>query len=458
MPLHKHPLAGSILLTAAALLAAAPRAAAAPSPSPSLAGWEGHRCTHFDSPVTNLFVQESAAAALPAGGQHEAFGARLPWPTVHARLRACGHACKLLLLVRHGQAVSNAVEDQVGHAEWDADIGKRCEYEGGRLYDAPLTDNGVAESQALGQLLSGGWAGRVAGGSVPKVVSSPLTRRADGWGGGRVGVGRFDGAARLDGGSGRSLLVARGRGPRLSPAVAPPRAPTHAPTLKKHPFSCLNTSILALSSVLHPKDMRVAEHLRERYGVNTCDARRSASGVAWPAAPCETGSGLRDDFEEGAFGGFRIVGGDIKGLLGGRKAADETTGAGGELGADDASTGAATTSVASHRHHRLGLISDGDDLWTARAREAKKHVVQRACAFLDVLYKSQTTADARVVYAVSHSGTIRGLLAGLGREPYPAANSEVVPVFVRRHNGGAGGGPRDGLGGEARGAHAAVAR
>lgn len=187
----------------------------------------------FSTPIPGLFVQERAAAALPAPGQHPAFGAVLPWADIKAKAVACAPSCRLLFFIRHAQAVSNAVAAAVGVDVWESDIAHRCAFNGTTLFDAELTAVGRAQAAALGVALAS--SNLTAGLPPAAAVVSPLTRT-------------------------------------LATADAALGA------------------ILPLTTPFH-----VTELARERVGRNTCDARRPASDGG--ASPCgRVATGLRSTF------------------------------------------------------------------------------------------------------------------------------------------------------------------
>jgi broad specificity phosphatase PhoE len=355
----------------------------------------------YTSPFTGLFAQEAGDHATLAPGvrQHPAFGARVPWPDVHARLAACGPACRLLLLVRHGEATSNAVQATVGPREWNLRVGRKCSYRGVPLWDAPLTAVGGAQAAALRAALADG----------------PVT------------------AADL-----------------LGPAAARPRA-VSSPLRR-----CLNTTLLALGGGVVPlESLAVSELARERWGVNTCDGRhpvtppggrRGEAGAGDDAVavrpevdadgdealsphpnrpPCTVDTGLTALFGRDAFGGWPVVGDLV--VVDAEEEEEEGT-----EGDDNGSTPATCRLPPS-----FGLVSDGDSLWTVRSRETPAHVRARARTFLDAVW-AETAADGpagAALFVVSHSGFIANLLDAMGREVYRAANAEVVPVLVRRGMG-----------------------
>lgn len=72
----------------------------------------------YTSP-SNLFIQERASKQLPGPGQHFSFGALRPWDEILSMLEEQPASTrKLLLVVRHGQAVSNFLSDTLGPDAW----------------------------------------------------------------------------------------------------------------------------------------------------------------------------------------------------------------------------------------------------------------------------------------------------------------------------------------------------
>lgn len=351
----------SLALTAAALTSAA----SLPQPH------NAHHC--YTSPYPGLFAQEAGEPATLAPGvrQHPAFGALVPWGAVHARLARCGSACRLLLLIRHGEATSNTVQARVGPRAWNLGVGRKCSYRDVPLWDAPLTEAGGAQAFELRETLEKG----------------------------PVGV--------------RDLL---------GPASARPRA-VSSPLRR-----CLNTSLLALGGGAVPLGaLAVSELARERWGVNTCDGRHPVTfREAAPAAalevdadgdealsphpnqrPCTVDAGLETLFGPHAFGGWPIVGDLVV-----EEGHDTTCGL----------------------PPSFGLMSDDDSLWSVRSRETPAHVRARARTFLDAVW-AETSADGpagSALFVVSHSGFIMYLLEAVGRDLYRATNAEVVPVLVKR--------------------------
>ena len=286
---------------------------------------------------------------------------------------------KLLLLIRHGQAVSNFLGDALGPDEWFGVEGT-CAYDPKNgsavldVFDADLTALGRAQAGALNSMLrGGGWWPRLTGGREARAVVSPLTR-------------------------------------------------------------CLNTASLALDGLRGGgrgaiRETVVEEYVRETLGEDTCDARRSASdpdprergGAAAAAAregPCPFEHGLRSKFPDYR---FDVVGGEEEGEAGG--------GARGGNGGQDDDGGGGGGDDPRPGPRPFGLVSDADTLWTRDAREQQGHQVERARAFLDILF---ARAGERVAVVVTHSGFARSLLLAVEREPYRPVNAELVPVIVDR--------------------------
>ena len=116
----------------------------------------------FSSP-SGVFIQERASKQLPGPGQHFSFGALKSWEEIHDLLDETPDM-KLLLLVRHGQAISNWLSDTLGPDEWYK-VEETCSYTddanlipGGSnktygVFDAELTDMGQSEARALNAML-----------------------------------------------------------------------------------------------------------------------------------------------------------------------------------------------------------------------------------------------------------------------------------------------------------------
>lgn len=199
----------------------------------------------------NIFIQERASKQLPGPGQHFSFGALVPWDTIHATLDADPDS-KLLLLVRHGQAISNWLSDTLGPDEWFG-VEEKCSYtnDNGTTYgvfDADLTDMGQSEASALNAMLgSAGWFPKLTGGKTTSALVSPLSR-------------------------------------------------------------CLQTAELVMEG-LPIDNVQVEEAIRETLGEDTCDARRSMSNPD-PAhreriqGPCPFDEGLAKRFP---YFNFKIV-------------------------------------------------------------------------------------------------------------------------------------------------------
>lgn len=212
----------------------------------------------YTSP-SGLFIQERASKGLPGPGQHFSFGALKPWEEILEILDQGGEARKLLLVIRHGQAVSNYLSDTLGPDEWYGVEGT-CQYvdkdqKEWDIFDADLTDLGKAQAQSLNSMLAGGgWFKKVTGGEPVRAIVSPLTR-------------------------------------------------------------CLNTATAALKGV--PLNAtNVEELVRETLGEDTCDARRTVSDPPSgddddddgpykkkgpPEPPCKFDKGLRSKFPDYKF-------------------------------------------------------------------------------------------------------------------------------------------------------------
>eukprot|EP00879_Flechtneria_rotunda_P014638 GHRR01015297.1.p1 GENE.GHRR01015297.1~~GHRR01015297.1.p1 ORF type:complete len:152 (+),score=43.88 GHRR01015297.1:357-812(+) len=80
----------------------------------------------YTSPA-GLFIQERASKQLPGPGQHFSFGALKEWDDI-LKLLEGRRDRKLLLVVRHGQAISNYLSDTLGPDKWFAVEGT-CTYD-----------------------------------------------------------------------------------------------------------------------------------------------------------------------------------------------------------------------------------------------------------------------------------------------------------------------------------------
>mmetsp|Transcript_13165 Transcript_13165/g.23201 ORF Transcript_13165/g.23201 Transcript_13165/m.23201 type:complete len:351 (+) Transcript_13165:85-1137(+) len=200
----------------------------------------------FKSP-TGFFIQERASKQLPGPGQHFQFGALQQWEAILETVQSIPDA-KLLLLVRHGQALSNWLQDTLGPDIWFG-VEDKCTYDdkNGTVYgvfDAELTDLGQDQGRYLNTILAGGgWFSRMTGNLSSRAIVSPLSR-------------------------------------------------------------CLATSML-VSEGLPITSWSVEEGVRETLGEDTCDARRSVSDPD-PAAtgsvgPCTFKQGLRTKFPQFEF-------------------------------------------------------------------------------------------------------------------------------------------------------------
>lgn len=164
---------------------------------------------------------------------------------------------KLLLLVRHGQAMSNWLSDTLGPDEWFK-VEETCSYSddaglipgsGGNktygVFDAELTEMGQSEARALNAMLDNAkWWPTLTNGKKTEAVVSPLSR-------------------------------------------------------------CLQTAQL-ISDGLPIDKFHVEENVRETLGEDTCDARRSASDPdpQHPSrleGPCPFDKGLRSRFPSFSF-------------------------------------------------------------------------------------------------------------------------------------------------------------
>ena len=94
--------------------------------------------------VQGLFIQEDASRALKVPGQQPRFGVKASWPALLQQLKP---GRKLIHLIRHGEAVSNAVQAAVGELAW-ASVATECYWMNEtsgvavRLFDPDLTERG----------------------------------------------------------------------------------------------------------------------------------------------------------------------------------------------------------------------------------------------------------------------------------------------------------------------------
>ncbi|GIL58515.1 hypothetical protein Vafri_13460 [Volvox africanus] len=197
---------------------------------------------------SGLFIQERASKQLPGPGQHFSFGALVTWERIHQILDSMPDA-KLVLLIRHGQAVSNYLSDVLGPDDWFK-WETKCGYTDANgtswgIFDADLTDMGQAEADALNSMLKdASWFNTLTAGKPARAVVSPLSR-------------------------------------------------------------CLETATIALKD-LPLVEYNIEENVRETLGEDTCDARRAASD---PTADdkehlqgvCKFQLGLRSKFPQFSF-------------------------------------------------------------------------------------------------------------------------------------------------------------
>jgi len=130
--------------------------------------------------IKGFFSQEDASKALKIPGQQPDFGAKRPWPEILQQLQP---GRKLIYLIRHGEAVSNAVQAAVGELAWMS-VATACYWtnetsgEAVRLFDPDLTERGRNQAKSLGAALEKGdvTLHDLTGGRGFKVVFSPLSR------------------------------------------------------------------------------------------------------------------------------------------------------------------------------------------------------------------------------------------------------------------------------------------
>ncbi len=106
--------------------------------------------------LQGFFIQEDATKALKIPGQQPSFGAQRPWPEILQQLKP---GRKLIYLIRHGEAVSNAVQAAVGELAWPS-IATACYWtnktggESLRIFDPDLTERGRDQ---VGRFLHCSW-------------------------------------------------------------------------------------------------------------------------------------------------------------------------------------------------------------------------------------------------------------------------------------------------------------
>lgn len=202
----------------------------------------------FISPK-GIFIQERASKQLPGPGQHFSFGALVDWQKIHDMLDETPNM-KLLLLVRHGQAVSNWLSDTLGPDDWFT-VEETCQYTDASsnktygIFDADLTDMGRNEAKSLNAMLDNAeWWPKLTNGKLTEAIVSPLSR-------------------------------------------------------------CLQTAQL-ISDGLPLDKFHVEENVRETLGEDTCDARRSVSDPdperpSKLEGPCPFQAGLKRKFPSFSF-------------------------------------------------------------------------------------------------------------------------------------------------------------
>ncbi|TYZ69339.1 hypothetical protein PybrP1_000113 [[Pythium] brassicae (nom. inval.)] len=123
--------------------------------------------------VPGFFVQgDSSALALPPFPPRMGLADDRSWADVNElvhRSQTLGPKVKLVLLLRHGEALHNADKTRVGVTAWEEHHQFQALYT-----DAPLTERGVAQAQDAAKLLEE----QVAHGKlrIERVVVSPLDR------------------------------------------------------------------------------------------------------------------------------------------------------------------------------------------------------------------------------------------------------------------------------------------
>jgi len=162
----------------------------------------------------------------------------------------------------------------------------------------------------------------------------------------------------------------------------------------------VHTTLEALRGV-HVGTVTATELCRESVGVFPCDARRSVSGIQGPS-PCPVSRGLRDIFPRGV-----------------------------DFSLSDANISIPATPEQQEayllRGAPLGLIGDGDTVWSNTRRETSADRVIRSNLLLASVFDH---VPQPVVWITTHAGLIRDATAALGLPPYFANNCDVVPMVV----------------------------
>jgi len=340
---------------------------------------------------------------------------------------------KLLLLIRHGQAVSNFLSDALGPDEWFGVEGT-CTYdpkngsEPLRVFDADLTALGRDQALALNSMLrGGGWWPRLTGGHAARAVVSPLTRCLNT---ATLALGGLEeGRVEAGGGGVRATVVEEFVRETLGEDTCDARRSASDPPPAPASASAAASSAASPSSASFPSSEDGGNGL----------TKGGKGGGSSTKGPCKFERGLRTLFPAYTFDvvddGGR-AGGLGRGGVNATRRARAAPAGGGSNGLDG--QGAAEEGRGDDDGggddrdpvpRPLGLVSDADTLWTKGEREQQKHQVRRARAFLDILF---ARAEERVAVVVTHSGFARSLLLAVEREPYRPVNAELVPVIVDR--------------------------
>jgi len=262
----------------------------------------------FISP-RGVFIQERASKQLPGPGQHFSFGALQSWDAIHQMLED-NPGSKLLLVVRHGQAISNWLGDTLGPDEWFK-VEETCAYTDSDnktwgIFDADLTEMGQNEARSLNSMLYGGkWFSKMTADRPTRAIISPLSR-------------------------------------------------------------CLQTATLVASG-LPLTGMEVEENIRETLGEDTCDARRSMSNPD-PQHPEELEGPC--DFRDGLAKAYPM----FKFQLVNETARQEDRKRSGKRATKAAADDDDGTGVGVVAQYGFGLTSDQDRLWTKDRETQKDQV------------------------------------------------------------------------------------
>eukprot|EP00798_Chlamydomonas_sp_ICE-L_P009808 gene9808-7696_t len=345
---------------------------------------ERHKKKHhpFTSPE-GLFIQERESKALPGPGQHYFFGAiggEAAWDKIHDIVNSNPNT-KLVLMVRHGQAISNWLGDTLGPDEW-FEQEKTCSYT-----DDNRTTYGIFDA---------GWFDKFTKGQPTRIIVSPLSRCLR-----------------------TAEIVTQNLSIPLINVEENIRETLGEDTCDGcfdfDPELGLLVSVPACCMAVSDPDPEQPERLE-----GPCSFKHGLKSK-WPTYP------------------FPIVDESTRASLRGKVTTtmeQDTSDLDGTSDDDFTSDGDEGTDSDEERSVRqfrrklmasngagFGLVSDRDLMWTDE-RERQKHQVGRAENFLHDLF---AYANEKVVFVVTHSGFTRSLLLAVGREPYRPQNTELVP-------------------------------